>query len=623
MLIKTDVQSSAWTIANDSQEMAKKAFFLNDPKVTANELVDNEYLFVVCTWQFVMSRFTAYRKNLKFFELLATKGSKWIDENATLSDRPALNVRHVNALYSHVYHEVHVPIRHLVLDEAQFAKNITTRTYDAVRHLTYDRILLLSGTFLANRWHDLFALISLIPGHPFQDYEQFLKTFAHKEDSGYYSTPSVSKRNRLVKFLMGFTISRPVSVLSLPPIKREFYDFVLTADEEASVAEYVRRFVQAMSTASRTPMSYSGNEKKALLHAVLAQLSCANTALHTPPKHSVQQHFLRQALKLKERFAEARRIAGGEINLADQLAMITPEGMRLEQAVQLDVTEELLNVSLEEQQGEVAEIEGDVPRVVARDDQAYDPAQVVQACHEKDAGLTANETFEEEEDDDGVDDGDDEDDDDDEVDYEYFKPGEDRSAWLARLKNMPTDVLFSSKVRAVLDLVQQITHGHPGENIIVFSRFLKFLDMLGEANRRSSGSSMAVPLQFNGTLTSEQRSFSQNTFNDPANKRPIFITAGSGGAGLNLTGGSQIIQCEPWWNLNDELQAHSRAWRMGQLKKVHTYCLRGTNSLIDYVIETCQKGKNATNTEIMIPLRRTDDESVTIPRQYQGGVGDQ
>ena len=47
--------------------MAEKAFFLNDPKITANELLDSEYHFVICTWQFVMSRYAAYQKNVDFF----------------------------------------------------------------------------------------------------------------------------------------------------------------------------------------------------------------------------------------------------------------------------------------------------------------------------------------------------------------------------------------------------------------------------------------------------------------------------------------------------------------------------------------------------------------------------
>ena len=588
--------------------MAEKAFFLNDAKITANELLDGEYLFVVCTWQFVMSRYTIYQKNVDFFRLLATKGKKWVEENVSSVDIMPLNVRHVNALFSHVYEELNLPIRHLILDEAQFAKNVTTKTYNAVRHLRYERVLLLSGTFLANRWHDIFGLVSLIPGHPFDNYQQFMKTFAHKEANGYYSSPSVSKRNRLIKFLMSFTVSRPVSVLNLPSINRNYYDFQLTDDEEAEVAARVEKYLMLMSKSGKQQVFHRDNssgrvEKKALLQAVLAQLSCANYTLLSPGKRSIELHLLGQHVKLKERFAAARTAAGGTVTMKELLAIIAPGGMTSEQAVSLEVTEELFNVSLEQAQGETAEVEGDVPQAIARNNQARDEEPLVE---DSNIPVITNEDPE----------------DDDHVDYKSFNSGEERKVWLARLGAMEDRKLLSSKVVCILDLMSNLQSNCPGERIIVFSRFLKFLDMLGEAIRRKSALSDMVPLQFNGTLSSDQRSFSQKAFNDPTNKRPIFVTAGSGGAGLNLTGGSQIIQCEPWWNPNDELQAQSRAWRMGQLKSVHVYVIRGINSLIDFVMEQCQVNKTTTNTAIMLPLRRKDDEPAIIPRQYQGGVGE-
>ncbi|EXJ57118.1 hypothetical protein A1O7_07462 [Cladophialophora yegresii CBS 114405] len=587
-------------------EMAKKAFFLNDAKVTANELLDGEYNFVVCTWQFVMSRYASYRKNIDFFRLLAMKGKKWVDENLSSVDHMPLNGRHVNALFSHVYDELGFPIRHLVLDEAQFAKNVLTKTYDAVRHLHYERIMLLSGTFLANRWYDIFGFVSLIPGHPFKDFQQFMKTFAHREENGYYSSPSVSKRNRLVKFLMSFTVARPVSVLKLPHLSREYHDFQLTDDEEAEVAFRVEKYLMLMSFSGRQQVfqpSNSDGKNKALQQAVLAQLQCANRALIPPGKAQVSQHLLSQYARLKDRFATARKAAGGTVTMQDLLAMITPDGMTSKQITSVKVAEELLNVSLHVQQGETAEIEGDVPEDSASNNQARTEESLAE---DPDSPAGLPEILEQ----------------DDSSDYKSFKWPEERKDWLARLAAIPDSELLSRKVLCILDLMSNLRSNYPGERIIVFSKYLKFLDMLGEAMRRSSTLSDTVPLQFNGTLNSHQRSFSQKSFNDENNKRPIFVTAGSGGAGLNLTGGSQIIQCEPWWNPNDENQAQSRAWRMGQTKDVHVYVIRGINSLIDYIIQQCQNIKAATNTGIMGPLRREDDSVAIIPRQYQGGIGE-
>ena len=113
---------------------------------------------------------------------------------------------------------------------------------------------------------------------------------------------------------------------------------------------------------------------------------------------------------------------------------------------------------------------------------------------------------------------------------------------------MEDDVLFSSKINTIIKLIFELRTNYPNKKIIVFSRFLKLLDLLGVAIHCKSlfpHGEMSL-LQFNGTLTSEQRSYSQRVFNSPDNKRPLFVTAGSGGAGLDLTAGSQIIQSELW-----------------------------------------------------------------------------
>ena len=90
---------------------------------------------------------------------------------------------------------------------------------------------------------------------------------------------------------------------------------------------------------------------------------------------------------------------------------------------------------------------------------------------------------------------------------------------------------------------------------------------------------------------------------------------------MDLTAGSKIIQCEPWWNSNDEYQCYSRCWRMGQDHEVHVWLVRGINSLIDVVLERAKEKKLAVNTAIMGPLRRMDHEAPIVPRQYKYGVG--
>jgi hypothetical protein len=72
----------------------------------------------------------------------------------------------------------------------------------------------------------------------------------------------------------------------------------------------------------RQVFNRSGHEeKKALLQAVLAQLSCANPFLLIAPKLSVQKHLRAQQIKLKERFAAATESGCGMVTMKDLLAM--------------------------------------------------------------------------------------------------------------------------------------------------------------------------------------------------------------------------------------------------------------------------------------------------------------
>lgn len=125
-----------------------------------------------------------------------------------------------------------------------------------------------------------------------------------------------------------------------------------------------------------------------------------------------------------------------------------------------------------------------------------------------------------------------------------------------------------------------------------------------------------------GTLDAAERIQVRQSFSNPESNAPILITAGSGGAGMNLTAGSKIIQCEPWWNGNDEDQSYSRCWRMGQTKELDVWILRGQNSLVDYVLERVRGKKTVTNVEIIHPLCRLDDQPPVIPRQFRYGVGE-
>lgn len=62
-------------------------------------------------------------------------------------------------------------IKHLVLNESQYAKNDSTATHRAIKALDYETLIALSGTLLCNKWHDIYGTLNLMPaGNPFRKF---------------------------------------------------------------------------------------------------------------------------------------------------------------------------------------------------------------------------------------------------------------------------------------------------------------------------------------------------------------------------------------------------------------------------------------------------------------------
>lgn len=77
--------------------------------------------------------------------------------------------------------------------------------------------------------------------------------------------------------------------------------------------------------------------------------------------------------------------------------------------------------------------------------------------------------------------------------------------------------------------------------ILVFSQYLKFLDILEEALKRAV---RIQALRFDGTVAQRQRLHVQQRFKDSGPEVPLLMTTGAGTYSLNITDASIIIQCE-------------------------------------------------------------------------------
>ncbi|EFQ35879.1 uncharacterized protein GLRG_11070 [Colletotrichum graminicola M1.001] len=84
----------------------------------------------------------------------------------------------------------------LILDETQEVNNHKAELHSAAMTLPYDAFLGITGTFVPSKWMDIYGLIKILPGNPFDSFEDFMKCFAQSPD-----LTDLSKDDALVLYL--------------------------------------------------------------------------------------------------------------------------------------------------------------------------------------------------------------------------------------------------------------------------------------------------------------------------------------------------------------------------------------------------------------------------------------
>lgn len=194
------------------------------------------------------------------------------------------------------------------------------------------------------------------------------------------------------------------------------------------------------------------------------------------------------------------------------------------------------------------------------------------------------------------------------------RPSEERSKWLQSVEARENLVDESDRLIYFLYVYQQLRRSRPDKKIIVFSQYLKFLDIIAEALRRVH---KVEALRFDGKVNHTQRVKVQQDFKFADPRVPLLMTAAAGAYGLNVTAASIVIQCEIWWNISVEWQAICRVWRQLQEHDVLAIMLFATNSAIDLEILAVQARKADITNELMEAIiRGPDDEPDIRPLAY-------
>ena len=158
----------------------------------------------------------------------------------------------------------------------------------------------------------------------------------------------------------------------------------------------------------------------------------------------------------------------------------------------------------------------------------------------------------------------------------------------------------SGKFETVLqDMESVISEGH---KILVFSSFVKHLELFGAEFRKKRIQYTLL------TGASTNRESIVNKFQNDTENKIFLISLKAGGVGLNLTAADYVFILDPWWNPASEVQAMSRAHRIGQDKSVFVYRYITSNSIEEKIIRLQEKKSRLADTFISSnnPLKDLD-----------------
>jgi len=548
-----------------------KTIILTDPTMSSHELLQQNYELVIVTYQFLAAQ---YRK-LKGFLAAQDRKLRGLDSSQR-SELVALSI------FSPIYNMLELPIKHLVIDEANYGQDIQGLSHQAFTALYRTSTVLITGTPFKNRWSSIYPLIDLLPGHPFKTEGIFQHAF------GPFSSlrQSTQQFNRLVKFLQAITICRPADILQLPNARIIRAEFNLNAVEDSLSTYWFLRWQHVLKRL-REKRAHAGqpgpvNEAADFKVTYPLLLQATQYAVHPALAAKTSKIAATEAQKLKQRIADIYHEHTKDKDTKTDPLFTAANGPPTTGPFERPDWEELLR-----DHEEALELYGRVRYLFNA------------------PGVSLGKLFE------GLDNKD-------KKKKTTAPPAQKdkvRKQWLERVSKMSPNELYSSRVRKIIELIQSFPQTHPGQKIAIFSRYLKLLDIIAEALERLGKKDNGIQcLRFDGTMDASARISSRYMFRRSQSPTTVMlITAGAGGAGMNLNSASIVIQAEPWWVATEEWQAWFRVRRPGQEREVSIYVLEGSNSLVDIHIAQARDSKAEVIGEFMNHLRLLDEEELIIP----------
>ncbi|EHJ52728.1 DEAD/DEAH box helicase [Streptococcus macacae] len=147
----------------------------------------------------------------------------------------------------------------------------------------------------------------------------------------------------------------------------------------------------------------------------------------------------------------------------------------------------------------------------------------------------------------------------------------------------------SGKINSLRDLLLQIKES--GHRALIFSQFK---DMLALTEKEMTSIGLAS-YKITGSTPAKKRQEMTRAFNN-GSRDAFLISLKAGGVGLNLTGADTVVLIDLWWNPAVEMQAISRAHRIGQKEKVEVYRLITRGTIEEKILELQESKKSLVTT---------------------------
>ena len=125
-----------------------------------------------------------------------------------------------------------------------------------------------------------------------------------------------------------------------------------------------------------------------------------------------------------------------------------------------------------------------------------------------------------------------------------------------------------------------------GHKVLIFSSFVKHLELVEDYISEKKYKYSKI------TGQTQDRQTEVDRFQNDENTNIFLISLKAGGTGLNLTAADYVFILDPWWNDAAEMQAISRAHRIGQTKNVFVYKFISINTVEERIMQMQQNKRS-------------------------------